>query len=237
VQINRTVNHEGKVFNYPSMAWLDFTLGDPNRGYTEKRNVKRALQLMKPTDVVADVGGFIGEMSIHWAKHVQSIDLFEASPKMAEIARLNMLQNQITNCYVNNYAIGAMAGIAQFHFNEHQPVLSGIHQAGRRHFIPETVRVITLDSMNVAYDYVKIDVEGAEMDVLEGMQHLLEEVEPVIQIELMEENLKRAGCSVRLVERYILEHGYVGTDCRGKPLNVANMPGKDGFFLPKSRFS
>lgn len=237
MKINHCKNKEGKFFNYPDMAWLNFTLGDPNRGYTEKRNTQRALQLMKPHFRVADVGAFVGEMTIHWYKYVAFIDMFEAAPQLYAAIDLNIRQNQINNCHLIRAAVGSEEKIVEFHFNETQPVLSGIHQGGRRQFERQAVRMITLDSMNTAYDYVKIDVEGNEMGVLEGMKYLLEDVEPIIQIELLEDNLKRAGITVRQVERFILEHGYIGTDCKGKALNTNNMPGKDGFFLPKSRFS
>lgn len=235
--VHRCVNKEGKIFNYPSMKWLDFTLGDPNRGYTEKRNAQFALKLLRPHHLVADVGAFIGEMAIHWAPHVQRIDLYEASPRMIEIAEQNMLDNGITNVLLHNHAVGANCGFADFYFNPYQPVLSGIDQGGRRHFHKEVVSVVSLDWQDVPYDYVKIDVEGHELSVLHGMTKLLEDVEPVIQIELMEENLKRAGHTVRQVVNYILEHGYTGFDCRGLPLQIETMKGKDGFFIPNSKLA
>lgn len=45
------------------------------------------------------------------------------------------------------------------------------------------VQLITLDSLNVKPNFIKIDVEGSSMEVLEGAKNLIRDHQPTIQIE------------------------------------------------------
>jgi len=58
-------------------------------------------------------------------------------------------------------------------------------------------------------DLVKIDVEGAELQVLRGMTESLAKRHPKIIIELVEENLKNLGASVKEVQELFWLNGYV----------------------------
>jgi FkbM family methyltransferase len=67
-------------------------------------------------------------------------------------------------------------------------------------------RIITLDGR---LDAVKIDVEGAELDVLTGMQAALQLYRPgVIVVETIERHLKRAQTSTTSVVRFLNEIRY-----------------------------
>lgn len=61
---------------------------------------------------------------------------------------------------------------------------SGKRNTGQSHVVSgDDVEVITIDSLNVAPDFIKIDVEGMEFDVLKGGIKTILEHRPIIMIE------------------------------------------------------
>ena len=55
----------------------------------------------------------------------------------------------------------------------------------------ETIQVKTLDSYNFKnVDIIKMDVEGYELFALEGARETIERCLPVVQLEILENNLK-----------------------------------------------
>lgn len=78
-----------------------------------------------------------------------------------------------------------------------------------------TVGMTTLDLVVAAQDLeridlVKIDVEGAEPDVLAGGVESFERFRPVVVIEIEERHLRRNGHSTDKVWTWFTEHGYTG---------------------------
>ena len=57
-------------------------------------------------------------------------------------------------------------------------------------------------------DVIKIDVEGAEFEVLKGAAGILDTYRPVLVMELMPNQLKSMGTSMDEVTRYLASHGY-----------------------------
>lgn len=57
-------------------------------------------------------------------------------------------------------------------------------------------------------DVIKIDVEGAEFEVLKGAAKTLDDFRPVLIVELVENQLKAMGSSVDEVTRFLSSHGY-----------------------------
>jgi len=67
---------------------------------------------------------------------------------------------------------------------------------------------------------MKIDVEGAELPVLQGASASLKQYKPTIFIEVCEENFNRAGYTTRDVSGFLIDLGYqlfVITDRRDFP--------------------
>jgi FkbM family methyltransferase len=118
---------------------------------------------------------------------------FEPVPELAD--RLKAKHPQVT---ILNAAVSDMAGKTEFHVVENNPALSGIAE---RHDLSPTdviqkisVSMVKLDDVIPAtqkIDFVKIDVEGAELNVFRGARESIKRSNPYI---IFEHGLGPATC-------------------------------------------
>jgi FkbM family methyltransferase len=144
--------------------------------------------------VLYDIGANVGFFSMLGAR-LAGVDsgrvyAFEAAPDNADAIRDNARLNQLTNIRVLPKAVSAAAGRARLQVVDDQS-WSKLEEYGEH---PYTERVLTVDT--VAIDdlvesgelppptVVKIDVEGAEIAVLEGMRQTIDDHRPAIICEL-----------------------------------------------------
>ena len=132
--------------------------------------------------VVVDVGAHAGYFSLTAARKVGPrgrVYSFEPAPANYELLLRNIELNDYANIMPVNQALSDKVGPATLYLTE---LDSGRHST-YHHDLPikETVAIetTTADAFLEAQgwpkvDLVKIDVEGAELDVLDGMAHLIE---------------------------------------------------------------
>jgi FkbM family methyltransferase len=86
--------------------------------------------------------------------------------------------------------------------------LISIYGEGVKH--EETVHGERLDDIVTRpVDWLKIDVEGNEINVLKGAERILTEDKPMLQVEIRQENQAMAGASVAKLILNILGHNYL----------------------------
>lgn len=161
------------------------------------------LALLRPGDVVYDVGANIGWYSLLAARAVGAsgkVVAFEPSLQNAALLRANAATNRLANVTVIPAAVAERDGWATFeHRGSLEGSLSGDGDAGAssaggaapRRAVRglSVVPVLALDSWIAATaqdppGIVKIDVEGAEAHVVRGMSQTLRTVGPALVIEL-----------------------------------------------------
>ena len=72
-----------------------------------------------------------------------------------------------------------------------------------------SVVCITLDSLNLpACDFIKLDIEGAELEALRGAQRTIEAHKPIIQCEVNPPLMATMGYDQREMERWLHDFGY-----------------------------
>jgi len=79
--------------------------------------------------------------------------------------------------------------------------------------VPVTVPVDTLDNLCAReevsrVDFMKIDVEGAELQILEGGKHVIGTHRPVILVEIEARHTARYRCSPADITGWLLQRGY-----------------------------
>jgi len=100
---------------------------------------------------------------------------------------------------VINAAVGSKIGRCS--------LAEGKKNTGQKHVVAgKDIKMITLDSLNLTPDFIKIDVEGMEYDVLVGAKETIERYKPYILIE--EANLsERYGCDPEKARRLLKRLG------------------------------
>ncbi len=143
--------------------------------------------------VFYDIGANIGFFALVGARLVGSdgiVYAFDAAPDNAEAIRTNAQLNGCRNVEVIAKAVSSQGGRVRLQVVEDQS-WSKLEGYGEH---PDTVNVIEVEAVTIDAlldegalrppTMVKIDVEGAEMAVLEGMRRTLQEHRPAIICEL-----------------------------------------------------
>lgn len=173
---------------------------------------------IKPGDICFDVGGNIGFFSLVMAQAATNspVHVFEPIALNASIVKANAELNAISNIVVNNVAVGAEEGEANFSVSV-DSAYSSMRATGR---IAEaqsiTVPLITLDdyierNKIPRVDIMKVDVEGAEDMVLVGGSKLLSDVARrprMILLELFDGNLVPFGTTASKIIDRMTDFGY-----------------------------
>lgn len=137
--------------------------------------------LVDPGMTVVDVGANVGMLSLALARSVGALGkvyAFEAEPELQDLLAKSFALNGVPWVELRRQAAGRKAGTATFHVSPisgHSSLydLPGEEAPKSRQI---TVEVAALDEVLAevpAVDLVKIDVEGAELDVLAGMEKLI----------------------------------------------------------------
>jgi FkbM family methyltransferase len=163
-------------------------------------------QLIAPGQVVLDVGANIGAHTLCFAKLVGpegAVLAFEPQRIVYQMLCGNIALNALTNVFANHLALGREAGTVLVPQPDYAlpgnfgGIALGSFASGER------VSVVALDSLDLPRcDFVKIDVEGMERDVLEGAARTIERFQPTLYVEN-----DRADRSPALIE-YLLGMGY-----------------------------
>lgn len=142
---------------------------------------------------VFDVGANVGAYS-HLAAGVLGCEVvaFEPTPALAATARRTVEVNGL-GCRVEERALGRTSGVATFYLSDRSDLSSGLNPDFRPSTKQLTVPVETIDDYierrGEIPQFVKIDAETTDADVLGGAQRLLEEHRPWVLVEVLDSEL------------------------------------------------
>lgn len=144
-------------------------------------------QIIKPGQTVLDIGANLGAFTLFFAQKVGikgKVHAFEPQPFIFQALCANMALNNIMIAKCHWCGLSADAGealIPGFDYsqeNNYGGLSLDLFNQG------DPVEIRTLDSFNLkACDFVKIDVEGMESDVLKGGAVTIEKFKPILFIE------------------------------------------------------
>ena len=141
-------------------------------------SVLRALQIL-PCEVFVDVGAHVGYYTVRMAKKCREVVAFEPNPRNREILLKNVELNNLGNVVVYPYAVGESRYRARLWLAGSGSTLLAGYVAGES----IEVDVVPLDEVVEYADIIKIDVEGYEWSVVQGMKSLLAKHRPTLIIE------------------------------------------------------
>ena len=128
-----------------------------------------------------DVGAATGMYASHFAKYSKSVLCFEAVPPVYK--QLEKIKETYGNVKTFNLAVGNEVGTADFYVDDKRLSNSGFQNLVDGQKIQ--VETVTIDSLKlVDVGFMKIDVEGNELDVLFGANDTIEEYKPTCMVEV-----------------------------------------------------
>lgn len=185
-------------------------------GFYEEEVLDSILSRLRPGDCFWDVGANLGlhALTVAHLKPDTRVVAFEPNPALARLLRETATRNRLT-LDVQEVALDAQSGTATFYVHSGNSGRSSLHNWDNDPSLTRIeVRTIRGDELvgagKVPAPHVmKIDVEGNEARVLEGMPHLLDQ--PSLHSIVLEDAkemdspakqiLQRHGFSLRVLER------------------------------------
>jgi FkbM family methyltransferase len=160
--------------------------------------------------VAIDVGAFIGTHSVYFAKFCgcNTVLSFEANPDTFPTLVHNIKINNLNETIVaKNKALGSSPGDARV-------VSAGANNQGMTYVQYDTkgsIRVVTLDyevhtRAETTVALVKIDVEGAELEVLAGARQTIRKYRPILCVEIHKlRNLRKLLALLRKDRYWVID--------------------------------
>jgi len=145
--------------------------------------------LIKKGDVVLDIGANIGYYTLLFAQLVGNtgkVYAFEPDPRNYQLIEKNIEINNFTNVVLVKKAVCAKSGNTTLYLME-----SGAHNTLKKDH-PDTIDEIDVDlislddyfkTLPIIPDFIKMDIEGNELNALTGMRHILQSYKTKIMIE------------------------------------------------------
>jgi FkbM family methyltransferase len=148
------------------------------------------LPLIHAGDIVVDAGANIGTHTVAYARQVGQaghVFAFEPNYEAFECLAYNVGKQHIVSLY--NFALGRELTFGSMAIDQ--------TNAGASHMVNQVdgnIEVRPLDSMGMrCLDFLKIDVEGYETEVLAGAQATIMRCRPIMLIEVNDGALRRFG--------------------------------------------
>lgn len=182
---------ERKACRYGDMLFpaFDHYVGRALHEYGEYSEGEVALfrSIVQPGDVVCDVGANIGAFTVPLAQMVGErggVFAFEPQPFIYYCLSANVALNSCPNVICERSVVGAQRGtttIRQLDYRE--PGNFGGFECDRPQGVIPT-NIVTLDAFRLGRcDFIKVDVEGMERDVLLGATRTIAKHRPVLYVE------------------------------------------------------
>ena len=163
-----------------------------NFGYCEKPEMAMVLQLVGENSVFFDIGANMGWYALNLAKLVKGIRVlaFEPIPRTFGLLEGNIGLNGIENIETFNFGFSDKEGkVLFYYYPEDSGNASMANVSGKDDIQTISCQVRKLDDFvarrKIGPDFIKCDVEGAELLVLQGGEQTLAKFKPVVFVEML----------------------------------------------------
>ncbi len=195
---------------------------EPNETNLVKKVIKRG-------DVVVDIGANIGYYSLIFLKIIGEegrVFSFEPDPYCFNLLKKNIEINHYNNAMLIQKAISNENGRAKLYISDSYNANQTIHDLhdDRRSIEIETIRLDDyFRDYNKRIDFIKIDTEGSEAKILQGMPLLLQKNKDIkIMAEFWPLGLKKSGADPAKYLELVLGYGFKIYDINEEGMDLSN---------------
>ncbi|MGD1840930.1 MAG: FkbM family methyltransferase [Thermonemataceae bacterium] len=182
-------------------SWLIYFLSDEDTSL-------KMLTYLENAEIILDIGANIGQTALEInkdrQKHTDSFHIicFEPYPENYTKLQINFKLNETQHIKAEKLGLGIAPKKVRMY--KDCATNSGgnrmVYNASENTLDVEEVEITSLDNYLTSnnlhqVDFIKIDVEGYEYEVLKGATNTLKQIKPKLFIELDDQNLKHQGSS------------------------------------------
>lgn len=157
----------------------------------EAAQLKMMRNFLNPQSVILDIGANIGWYSLNLSKYVPSgkIIAFEPVPRTFWLLKKNIELNGVRNVQLRNTGLSDKKGEFEFYYNPKLTGATSLRNLGTGRGRKVKCKVERLDDiapiLPPRIDFIKCDVEGAELFVIRGALNILKKTKPVLFLEML----------------------------------------------------
>ena len=201
-------------------------------GSGHNRGFSACIEEASGKHIVFDIGAHIGLVTLPLAGSIDpdgKVFAFEPASSNRGFLEHHIRANDVENVVVVADLVGRnTASSVQFFESSSDSGMNTIAETGRRKGYVETVvRQITLDefcdSRNLRPELLKIDTEGAELNILRGATDMLRLSRPIIFLSVHPQHLVELGGTVEELENLLTELNYRVTDMDGNSVRPTEL--------------
>ena len=188
-----------------------------------------------PTRIL-DIGAHVG----NWYKTIKSIYpdseilSIEANPNCTtKLSRVN--PNSIISC------LGKEEGTTEFYISPSDPYCTGASMYKEQTEFYDgsteiTLPVTTLNSLNQQFDFIKMDVQGAELDIIKGGENVIKNA-TILQLELAMLDYNKGAPKASEIISYLYNLGFDLFDIGSFYYWDNKLNQSDMFFVNREKFN
>ena len=185
--------------------WLPDTDTDFDRwildGEYQKHQRDTILKFINRTGNAIDIGAHVGFWLKDMCNHFDYVYAFEPIEEVRHCLSRNVTA---MNYKTYSFGLGAKNDVINVNYNPTEPGNTHASKDGN-----QTITIRKLDDMNLPkIDYIKVDTEGFEIEVLKGGENMIKEYKPFVHVEVKERILQKQGISSNDVEDYLTSINY-----------------------------
>ena len=192
---------------------------DPKNGYVdrciyafggyEKDILKDVIKYLQKDSIVFDIGANIGQHSIVFSLFSSEVYAFEPNKNVFDQFLDSVKENKINNIHLENYGIGEVDETKELYINPDNVGNSSVFPDIKFEHVPIKIKSLDLFVEKLKkVDFVKVDVEGFELDVILGNKNFFEKFRPKIWLEYNPELYHNSKYNITQLNDFIIENKY-----------------------------
>lgn len=208
--------NDGRMFFYDPSRAASRLYTIPQTGAFERKETQYLSGVIQPGWTCFDVGACFGWYTVLFSQLAGStgqVHTFEPVPANYECTQENLDLNSCENVTLNNVALGEKPGTFSLFLPRGQVSASLRAHNDRGKSDVLTAEVTTLDAYVEnkgidRVDFIKADIEGAELPMLRGAEETLRKFHPMLMLEVQASSTKLFGYEPPELFNFLGDIGY-----------------------------
>lgn len=187
---------------------------------------------LTPESVVIDVGANIGVHAVWFGLHCKKVFAFEPFDQNFAILQKNIAVNNLNNVIAQDVLIGNGEAVTMGlpgKYNSNYGAYMALRDMKTPHQFERKMTALKLDDIiNERIDFIKIDVQGMEAQVMLGAEELIKAHRPVVFVEWNKRDFPQLKVGYNWIFEWAKAHKYNNEIVKGGTQCILLTPIKEG---------